>query len=51
MLLLAGALLLLLPERVFAFRCSGRIISEGDLVDVVVTKCGEAMGAVPLRCD
>jgi hypothetical protein len=43
-LLLVGAVLLLLPERAFAFGCGGKIISEGDLVDVVVAKCGEPTG-------
>jgi len=43
-LLLVGAVLLFLPERAFAFTCGGKIISDGDFVDVVVAKCGEPTG-------
>ena len=43
-LLLLGAILLLLTERALAFMCRGSIISQGDLVDVVVAKCGEPTG-------
>ena len=39
-----GTILLLAPTHSLAFTCGGSIIDTGDLVDVVVAKCGEPNG-------
>ncbi|MGH7411663.1 MAG: DUF2845 domain-containing protein, partial [Candidatus Methylomirabilis sp.] len=38
---MAGVAVLFFAQSSFAFRCEGGIISRGDFVDIVITKCGE----------
>lgn len=42
-IVLSLVVLLLLPSTALAFTCRGRIVSEGDQIDIVTTKCGEPM--------
>jgi hypothetical protein len=43
-ILAVSALLVLIPGNVLALTCGGSIISTGDLVDIVLAKCGEPNG-------
>lgn len=48
-LLLASCLVTSFPVAVAAFTCGGKIISEGDSIDLVLARCGEPSGRHVVR--
>jgi hypothetical protein len=48
-LLLSGLFVAGFPAAVAAFTCGGKIISEGDPIDLVLARCGEPSGRHVVR--
>ncbi|MCI0483166.1 MAG: DUF2845 domain-containing protein [candidate division NC10 bacterium] len=48
-LVIASAAVLFFAQNAFAFRCDSSVISTGDFIDIVISKCGEPTASRVVR--